>query len=120
MVWVTARESDALLGFSAAKMRTAPKHSLIARVGVGEGPIGLAFVAHGKRIVVADSDLKNITGAPDVSVVSTALALARKPALLGLVKTGGLPRQFYAEGKTLLVTNYGSGQLQAIKIADLP
>jgi DNA-binding beta-propeller fold protein YncE len=121
VVWVTARESNALLGFSAAKMPKDPGHSLIARVDVGEGPIGLTFVAHGKRIVVADSNLKNVQGAsPFLSLVSTAKALAHQPALLGQIKTGTLPRQFTAEGKTLLVTNYGSGQLQAINIADLP
>ncbi len=121
VVWVTARESDALLGFSAPKMRTDPGNSLIARVDVGEGPIGETFVANGSRIVVANSDLKNLPNAtPNVSVVSTAQALAHKPALLGQLKTGDLPRQFYAQRKRLLVTNYGSGQLQAVKIADLP
>jgi len=53
-------------------------------------------------------------------VVSVAKALAHKPALLGVVKSGEVPRQFYAIGKRLLVTNFGSGQLQAVKIADLP
>jgi len=121
VVWVTARESNALLGFSAAKMPKDPTHSLIARVDVGEGPIGLTFVAHGRRIVVADSNLKNVLGAsPFLSLVSTTQALAHQPALLGQIKTGTLPRQLTAEGKTLLVTNYGSGQLQAITIAHLP
>jgi DNA-binding beta-propeller fold protein YncE len=121
VVWVTVRESDALLGFSAQKMRTDPAHSLIARVDVGEGPIGETFIARGTRIVVADSNYKSLPNAkPNVAVVSTAQALAHKPALLGLVKTGEVPRQFYALGKRLLVTNYGSGQLQVVKIADLP
>jgi DNA-binding beta-propeller fold protein YncE len=121
VVWVTARESDALLGFSAAKLRSGQGHALIARVDVGVGPIGLAFAADGKRIVVANSDLKSIPGAvPSLSVVSTSSALAGKPALLGLIKSGVLPRQLTTEGKALLVTDYGSGQLQAINLADLP
>jgi serine/threonine protein kinase len=121
VVWVTARESDALLGFSAVKMRKDAKHSLIARVDVGEGPIGQTFVKHDTRIVVADSNLKSLPNVtPNVAVVSVAQALAHKPALLGVVKSGVLPRQFYAIGKRLLVTNFGSGQLQAVKIADLP
>ncbi len=120
-VWVTARASNALLGFSAAKLRTDPQHSLIARVGVGAEPIGLTFVANGNRIVVANSDLTKLAGAvPSLSVVSTSAALEGKPALLGQVSTGLLPRQFATEGNTLLVTNFGSGQLQAINIADLP
>ena len=120
-VWVTARESDALLGFSAAKLRTDPKHALIARVNVGVGPIGLTFVDQGKRIVVANSNLKNLPGAvSSLSVVSTSAALAGQPALLGTVKSGVLPRQFAIEGGSLLVTNTNSGQLQAVNLADLP
>ncbi len=121
-VWVTARESDALLAFSARKMRGKNReHSLIARVDVGEGPIGFTFIKNGREIVVADSNLKNLPNVqPDVSVVSVSKALNRQPALLGLVKSGELPRQFYAQIKRLLVTNYGSGQLQNILIPDLP
>ena len=120
-VWVTARESDALLGFSAAKLRTDPKHALIARVAVGAGPIGLTFVDQGKRIVVANSNLMNLPGAvSSLSVVSTSAALAGQPALLGTVKSGVQPRQFAIEGGSLLVTNTGSGQLQAVNLADLP
>jgi hypothetical protein len=121
-VWVTARESDALLAFSARKMRGKNReHSLIARVDVGEGPIGFTFIKNGREIVVADSNLKNLPNVqPDISVVSVSKALNRQPALLGLVKSGELPRQFYAQIKRLLVTNYGSGQLQNILIPDLP
>ena len=120
-VWVTARASNALLGFSAAKLRTDPRHSLIARVGVGAEPIGLTFAANGNRIVVANSDLTQLAGAgPSLTVVSTSAALAGKPAVLGQLDTGLVPRQFATEGNTLLVTNTGSGQLQAINLAELP
>jgi serine/threonine protein kinase len=121
VVWVTVRESDSLLGFSAPKMRKDPDHSLIARVDVGEGPIGMTFVKNGREIVVADSNLKSLPNVqPDISVVSVSKALHHQPALLGLVKSGELPRQFYAQEKRLLVTNFGSGQLQNILIPDLP
>jgi serine/threonine protein kinase len=121
VVWVTARESNSLLAFSARKMRKNPDHSLIARVDVGEGPIGFTFIKNGSEIMVADSDLNNRPNVqPDISVVSVSKALNRQPALLGLVKSGDLPRQFFAQEKRLLVTNYGSGQLQNILIPDLP
>jgi DNA-binding beta-propeller fold protein YncE len=38
-VWVTARESDQLLAFSSAKLRTDPAHALLAAVRVGEAPV---------------------------------------------------------------------------------
>jgi DNA-binding beta-propeller fold protein YncE len=123
VVWVTARQSDSLLGFSAAKLRSAPGHSLIAKVAVGPNPIGLSLVRGGSRIVVADSDLSVLPGAsPSVAVVNTSAALAGQPALLGMIPSGMVPRQFALEpnGKTLLVTNQNSHQLQALHVADLP
>jgi DNA-binding beta-propeller fold protein YncE len=123
VVWVTDRQSDSLLGFSAASLRGKPSHSLIAKVAVGPNPIGLSFVRDGSRIVVADSDLNALPGtSPSIAVVSTSDALAGQSALLGYVPSGMVPREFALEpdGKTLLVTNNGSHQLQAIRVADLP
>jgi serine/threonine protein kinase len=123
VIWVTARGSDELLAFSVAKLRTDPKHALIAKVMVGETPIGETFVDGGARIVVADSNVNGLAGVPsNLAVVSTARALSGKPALLGYLPTGSLPRQFAVEpgGTTLLVTVQNADQLEAIKIADLP
>ena len=47
-VWVTARESDQLLAFSAARLRSDPARSLEAVVRVGEAPVGLALVDRGR------------------------------------------------------------------------
>jgi 6-phosphogluconolactonase (cycloisomerase 2 family) len=60
-VWVTARASDALLAFSASRLRSSPAHALLAAVRVGEAPVGLAVVNGGRSVVVADS---NRFGAP--------------------------------------------------------
>ncbi len=122
-VWVTSRESNTLLGFSAPAMRSNPSHALIARVGVGASPIGLAMVRGGSRILVADSNLNGTgNGGTSVSVVSTSAAVARGHALLGQIRTGLLPREFSLapDGKTALVTNNGSGQVQAIDLTNLP
>jgi DNA-binding beta-propeller fold protein YncE len=54
-VWVTARESNALLAFSAARLRSDPSRALIANVRVGQRPIGLAALRGGGRILVANS-----------------------------------------------------------------
>ncbi len=121
VVWVTASLSDAVLGFSAAKVLSDPQHSLIARVPVGEAPVGLTFIDHEKRIVVANSNAFGVKGATtSLGVINTSAALAGRPAMLGVVQTGRLPRQFTVEGGGLLVTNSGSGQLQAVNIGDLP
>ena len=44
VVWVTARESDALLAFSAARLLSDPARARLADVQVGEAPVGLALV----------------------------------------------------------------------------
>jgi DNA-binding beta-propeller fold protein YncE/tRNA A-37 threonylcarbamoyl transferase component Bud32 len=122
-VWVTAGGANALEGFSAAKLISDPAHALIASVAVGQIPLGLVMVADGSRIVVANSDRDKLGGSlPSLAVIDVAKALARKPALLGLITAGQTPRQFSLEpnGRTLLVTNTGSGQVEAVNVRQLP
>jgi DNA-binding beta-propeller fold protein YncE len=123
VVWVTARESDLLLAFDATKLRTDPTDALLASVRVGESPVGLALVSNERRIVVADSNRFAAPGASsDLTVVNTAAALAHKPAVLGKIHAGSFPREETLEpnGKTLLVGNYGSNQLETVSISTLP
>jgi DNA-binding beta-propeller fold protein YncE len=123
VVWVTARGSDRLLGFAAARLRTDPSRSLIGSVEVGEAPVGLALVDGGTRIVVADSNRFDApNAASSLAVVSVPAALAGQPGLTGYLPAGGFPRQMALEpdGTTLLVTNYSSQQLEAVSVADLP
>ena len=89
-VWVTARASDMLLGFSASRLRGDPAHALIARAEVGEAPVGLALVDSGQRVVVADSNRFSQRGAKSsLAVVNVAAALAHRPALAGYLHAGG-------------------------------
>ncbi len=123
VVWVTARGSDRLLAFSAARLRTDPVHALIASVEVGEAPVGLVLADRGQRMVVADSNRFGTAGAASsLAVVSVPQALAGKPALLGYLPAGGFPREMALEpsGRTLLVTDFSSRQLEAIDAAGLP
>jgi DNA-binding beta-propeller fold protein YncE len=123
VVWVTARESDRLLGFSAARLVTDPARSLLASVPVGEAPVGLALVDDGTRIVVGDSNRFQASGASSsLALVSVPAALAGRPALLGYLAAGGFPREMALEpgGRTLLVANFTSQQLEAVGVAGLP
>jgi len=120
---VTARASDVLLGFSAAKLRTEPGRALIAKVMVGEFPLGEVLVDHGQRILIADSNANGKQGVPsNVAVVSTADALSGKPALLGYVPTGPVPRQvaMVPGTGTVLVTVENAHALEAINLGELP
>ncbi len=112
-----------LLGFSAAALPTAPSRALKAVVRVGEAPVGLMLVRHGSLIVVADSNRFGASGATaDLGVVNVAAALAGRPAVMGVIPAGLFPREMALEpgGQSLLVTNYASGQLEAVSVATLP
>ena len=122
-VWVTARDSNALLAFSAARLLSDSRHALIAQVGVGQGPVGITIIGHSNRIIIADSNLHTRKGASaNLIVVDAAAALAGKPALLGVIPAGLLPRQLaqVPGSTTLLVSNSTSEQLQAVDISNLP
>ena len=120
-VWVTARGSNSVLGFSASLLRTDPGHALMAKVQVGQTPIGLTLVNGGSRIVVADTDV-NKTSAQNLAVLNVANALAGKSALLGYFPTGQMPREFgnVPGGRYLLVSDTGSAQVQIVDVSKLP
>jgi DNA-binding beta-propeller fold protein YncE len=123
VVWVTARGSDAVLAFSAAALRTDPGHALLARVQVGEAPVGLALSGDGQRLVVADSDRFSAKGATaNLAVVNVRAALAGRPALLGLIPAGAFPREMTVIPRTdtLLVTDYLAERVQAVNLATAP
>jgi DNA-binding beta-propeller fold protein YncE len=114
-VWVTARESDAILGFSASDL-TRGTPALIADIGVGAAPVGMALFDGDQRMLVADSNRFG-EGASSLAV----LDLTGKPALVGYLPAGGFPRQMTLEPnkQEILVTNYSSSQLEAVQVAPL-
>jgi DNA-binding beta-propeller fold protein YncE len=116
MVWVDARASDDLLGFSAARLLSDPAHALVSVTRVGEAPVGLALVRAGALIVTANSNRFNQPGA--TATLSVVNVTTGKPTLLGYIPAGLFPRDMAAEpgGTTLFVANYSSGQLEAVRV----
>ena len=115
-VWVDARASDDLLGFSAARLISAPARALVSVTRVGAAPVGLALVRGGSLIVIADSNRFSQRGAvANLCVVN----VTAKPDVLGYLPAGQFPREMAVEpgGSTLLVTDYGSSQLEAVHFA---
>jgi len=122
LVWVTARASNALLAFSAARLRTHPGSALIASVRVGQAPVGLTALNGGRRILVANSGAHPLRDTPaSLGVVDAEAALQGRPALLGLIPAGSRPVEFALEpgGRMALVTNSASHQLEAVNLASL-
>ncbi|HEX4396142.1 MAG TPA: hypothetical protein VH136_00780, partial [Trebonia sp.] len=121
-VWVTARASDDLLCFSAARLASDPARALVSAVRVGEAPVGLAAVRGSSLVVVADSNRFGASGATsDLDVVNVAAALAGRPAVVGHIRAGLFPRDMtLAPDGTLLVSNFDSGQVEAVDVATVP
>lgn len=121
-VWVTARASDDLLCFSAARLTADPHRALVAAVRVGEAPVGLAAVRGGSLMVVADSNRFGVSGASsDLDVVDVAAAFSGRQAVVGHIKAGQFPREMaLLPDGTLLVSNYASFQVEAVDVASIP
>jgi DNA-binding beta-propeller fold protein YncE len=121
-LYVTARASDALLIFDPAALVNDPAHALIATVPVGNAPVGLAVVDQGRRIVVANSSRFGGAGGRELMVIDAARVNQGSDAVEGTVAVGHFPRELHAtdDGKTLLVTDFDSDQVELLSVEQLP
>lgn len=120
VVWVTARASDRLLAFSAARLLSNPARALLAQVKVGTAPVGVALFDNGNRVIVADSNRFNAPGAhAALSVVDARAALAHRPAVMATLPAGRFPRELAVErsGSVALVSDFGSDQLEIVNVS---
>jgi hypothetical protein len=119
LAWVTARGSDALLAFSTARLSRDPSRALAAVVRVGPQPVGVLMIDHGRYALTANSARFTAPFKPQtVSVVSTAAALAGRPALVGTVPAGAFPREFGYDPETcaVLLTNFYSRTIEQFTV----
>jgi DNA-binding beta-propeller fold protein YncE len=126
-VWVTALQSDALLGFSAADLLSDPSHALQAVVRAGSEPVGLLLVDDGRVALVGNSNRGLVPGTgtdvqQTVSIINTAAALAHRPALMGAVPAGLFPRDLTFDQATgqVLLGNFNSGTVEEFPVPAAP
>ncbi|KAK3064084.1 hypothetical protein LTS18_010245 [Coniosporium uncinatum] len=95
IVWVTVKESNHHLAFVAGKLATHPDEAFLASIQVETSPVGLTRCACGA---------------------------AGKLAVVGEIPTGMFSREFARspDNKTILVSDYGSREVQAIDVSRLP
>jgi DNA-binding beta-propeller fold protein YncE len=121
LVWVTARGSNSLLAFDRQRLVTGRARALRAVVGVGIAPTGVAVLARGSRVVVANSNRHGSDQEPQtLAVVDAQAALRRRSsALLGTIAAGVWPREVVAlpDDRTVLVTNVYSRSLESVVVA---
>lgn len=120
VVWVTARGSDRVLGFSTRELHQDPQHALIASVKVGTAPVGIAEFDHGSRLIVADSDRFKAKGAhAALTIIDTASALLHHPEpVISTLPAAAFPRDIAVidTDKLALVPNFGSHQLETVSL----
>jgi DNA-binding beta-propeller fold protein YncE len=123
-VFVTARNSNALLGFDTSKFAEDPAHALVGTVPVGTSPVGVAVANEGKLVLVTNSNRFSGDRAArqTLTVIDVSKVGAGASAILGSVPAGAFPREFGAspDGRTLFVANYNSNELEVIDLARLP
>jgi DNA-binding beta-propeller fold protein YncE len=115
-MYVTARESNAVLWFSSASLAHGPRLALRGRVRVGPEPVGLATVDRGREILVADSNRFDTGKASGLAILQ--LKPGGRPILRGYLPTGTFPRDVAStgHGSRAVVADYGSSQLEALSV----
>ncbi|MDT7807063.1 MAG: hypothetical protein QOJ70_876 [Acidobacteriota bacterium] len=123
-VFVTARNSNALLGFDTSKFMSDPAHALVGTVPVGSSPVGVAVVNEGKLVIVTNSNRfsKERLARQTLTAIDASKVGAGAAAVLGSIPAGAFPREFgrSPDGQTLFVANYISNELEVLDLARLP
>ena len=125
-LWVTARGSYDLVALDVSHLPTSCD-PLLSRTAVGPAPVGLAFVAGGSGVAVANSNrfLEPNTD-QTVMILDTARALAggidggADAAIVAEIAVGAFPREISADSTDLFVTNYDSDSISGIDLTTLP
>jgi DNA-binding beta-propeller fold protein YncE len=119
-VYVTARGSNALLVFEESQLTSPMAQDRPVQVAVGNAPIGVHLLDHGRRVLVANSDrwAASSNGVQSISVLDTAKIGATPASLVGSIPVHGFPREIRStdDGNTLLVTNFSA---RALEVVDL-
>lgn len=123
-IWVSARRSDAALGFETQKLLHDAHHARLASVSVGTAPVGIAALPDGKHIVVANSNriAANANSQETVSVIDIEKVRTGASAVIGTFPAGAFPREFSMspDRQTLFLGNYLSNTLEVIDLNKLP
>jgi DNA-binding beta-propeller fold protein YncE len=119
-VYVTARNSNALLAFDTNVIRSDSQHAQVGKVPVGSSPVGVAVVNDGKLVLVTNSNrfAKDQTARQTLTVIDASRVGEGQAAITGSVPAGIFPREFgqSPDGRTLFVANYNSSELEVIDL----
>jgi DNA-binding beta-propeller fold protein YncE len=122
-LFVSARNSNAVLVFDTDQLVKDPVHARPEKVPVGASPVPVVLVRNGKWAVVGNSNRfsTNVVVNSSLTVLDTALIGTGRDPKIGTIACGAFPREFHlsADGKTLYLTNFRSDTLQVMEVARL-
>jgi hypothetical protein len=120
-VFVSARNSDAILAFDAFRLLTNPDHALIGSVPVGIAPVGLTTIQNGRYLVVTNSNRFFGTDGDKqtLTVIEIAKIAQGAAAIGGRIEAGAFPREVHltSDQRTMLVANFTSRTLELVDLA---
>ncbi|HUA32165.1 MAG TPA: hypothetical protein VMA09_01060 [Candidatus Binataceae bacterium] len=123
LVWVSARDEDNLLTFSAPAVLANAPNPLLSTTPVGVAPDGAQTFDHRRYIAVANTNRFYTGQAGTVSILDYAKALsgAGNAATLGTFPAGAFPRQWSLSpnGKLLYLGEYSSDVLAIYPVRSL-
>jgi DNA-binding beta-propeller fold protein YncE len=127
VVWVTARASNTLYAFDAARLRTSPDNAFISAIySGGTQPVGIALFGSARYAAVGNTNRAEASrlgpnGVPVQGVQNVTIFDVSDPASPGIVQTvasGLFPRNVSVspDGRNLLIPNFVSDTLQIAPI----
>ena len=114
-IYVTARNSNAVLAFDTAKLVSDPDHARAGMATVGTAPVPVIVVNGGKTVVVGNSNRFDA----DQSKQQVLDVLTADPLKVsGHIPAGAFPREMRlsADGSTLFLTNFSSDTVQIVDL----
>jgi DNA-binding beta-propeller fold protein YncE len=122
-LFVTARNSNAVLEFDTAKLVSDPQNARLGSAPTGTAPVPVAVVNGGRMVLAGNSNRFAGSGGSETLTVLDAARISQGPAaVIGGIAVGAFPREMRvsADGHTLFVTNAGSGSVQILDVDHLP
>jgi DNA-binding beta-propeller fold protein YncE len=123
IVWVSARDDNNLLAFSAAAILANAANPLLSTTPVGVAPDGAQPFNHGRYIAVANTNRFYTGQAGTVTILDYSKALNGdgNAATVGTFSAGAFPRQWAISpnGKYLYLTEFGSDVLAVFPVCPL-
>jgi len=122
--YVTARSDNVLLAFDTGKLISDSAHALIGTVTTHTGPVGIALLDGGRRVVVTNSPrfAGSSTDTAMVTIVDAdAIGTGRNATVISVSPIAGpLELTPTRDGRTLLLTGFESQRLVFLNLTKAP